>query len=456
MILKMNLKECQSGRIVVKSGGPCKFHDRLHTAGWWAVAILTVILSQRTGSGAAEAAEGRVLARIAVEAGPYERFNAPVSLDLSGIPYNEDEGPLVLHETTGRTRSEIQCQLEPGIHPRLWWILPGGTKPGRTRSFELTTGEPLPSRAAVVSLLDDRGLTLRCRGRSVLRYNHTVTTAPPGADSLFRRSGFIHPLWSPSGFALTCIQPPDHIHHYGIWNPWTRTKFEGREVDFWNLGDGKGTVRFDGFLSKTDGPVFGGFKALQEHVDLSVEGEERTALDEVWDVRAWNQADSGGDVFLIDFTSAFSCAGADSLELEAYRYGGGIGFRAAPEWKRENVVLFTSEGKSRKDADGSTARWCDMSGTAAAAGSRAGVLFMSHPSNRSHPEPMRVWPEDANGGRGDLFFEFCPIRHRAWKLAPGREYVLRYRLLVHDGEIPPAECERTWRDFAFPPKVTIR
>jgi hypothetical protein len=456
MIQKKDFPENRRSRIAGRVGGPLRFHEQLGPARWRAFAALSVLFFHGTGCYAASAAEGDVLARIVVEAGPYERFNAPVSLDLSDIPYNEDAGRPVLYETTGKTKGEIQCQLEPGIHPRLWWFLSGRTKPGQVRSFELVRGDTLAASVSVTSLLDDRGLTVQCRGLNVLRYNHAEAPVPAGADPLFTRSGFIHPLWSPSGFALTCIQPPDHVHHYGIWNPWTRTRFEGREVDFWNLGDGKGTVRFAGFISRTDGVVFGGFKALQEHVDLSVRGVEKTALDEVWDVRVWNSAALGGKVFLVDFTTTLSCAGKDSLELEAYRYGGGIGFRAAPEWTRENVVLFTSEGKTRKDADGSAARWCDASGPSAGAESRAGILFMSHPSNRSHPEPMRVWPEDANNGRGDLFFEFCPIRHRPWNLAPGREYVLRYRLLVHEGEIASTDCERTWRDFAFPPKVTIQ
>jgi hypothetical protein len=398
----------------------------------------------------------KILAGIVVEAGPYERFDAPVSLDLSDLPYNEDGGRPVLYERTGKTRREVPCQLEPGIHPRLWWILSGTTQPGRMRSFELVRGDTLPPPARVTTLPDGRGLTVLNRGRNVLRYNHASASVPPGVDPLFRRSGFIHPLWSPSGFELTRIQPPDHVHHYGIWNPWTRVRFEGRETDFWNLGDGKGTVRFAGYLSRTDGPVFGGFKVLQEHVDLSVKGAEKTALDEVWDVRAWDTAGMKGPCFLIDLTTTLSCAGRNPVELEAYRYGGGIGFRAAEAWTRENVVLFTSEGKTRKDADGSPARWCDASGPSAGGNGRAGILFMSHPSNRSHPEPMRVWPVDANAGRGDLFFEFCPIRHREWMLTPGREYVLRYRLLVHEGGVPAGDCERAWRDFAFPPRVTIR
>jgi hypothetical protein len=82
------------------------------------------------------------------------------------------------------------------------------------------------------------------------------------------------------------------------------------------------------------------------------------------------------------------------------------------------------------------------------------VTFFSHPSNREYPEPMRVWPENMNG-RGDLFFEFCPIRLKEWELLPGKVYRLKYRILVYDGRIDTKAAERVWSDFAFPPVITI-
>jgi hypothetical protein len=413
-------------------------------------ACLTILGSYLTAR-----AEDNHPTEIVVQAGDKGCFNAPVSLDLSDFPFNEDRGRFILFETTSRMRRETPCQLESYANPRLWWILSGDTGAGRKRTYELTQAGPAARAPAVTCVLDDRALTILCSGRNVLQYIHGLAEVPQGVDPVFRRSGFIHPLWSPSGFALTNIQPADHRHHYGIWNPWTRTLFQGREVDFWNLGDRKGTVRFAGFLSNTEGPVFGGFKALQEHLDLSINSVEKTALHEVWDVLVWNTADTTHEPFLVDFTTVLSCAGPDSVQLEAYLYGGGIGFRATDQWTAANADVLTSEGRTRPDADGSEARWCRVSG-ASGAETRAGIVFMSHPSNRAHPEPMRVWPADANNGRGDLFFEFCPIRLKPWTLVPGREYVLRYRMLVYDGETAPADCERAWRDFAFPPRAWIR
>jgi hypothetical protein len=64
---------------------------------------------------------------------------------------------------------------------------------------------------------------------------------------------------------------------------------------------------------------------------------------------------------------------------------------------------------------------------------------------------MRVWPSNANNGRGDMFFEFCPIRLNSWTFQPQKEYVLRYRMIVYDGNLKPDTAETLWKNFAQPP-----
>ena len=91
----------------------------------------------------------------------------------------------------------------------------------------------------------------------VLSYRYEMTYPPQGVDSIFRKSGYIHPLLSPSGDTLSRIQPPDHYHHYGIWGPWTHTRIEGERVDFWNLAEQQGTVLFKDFKDTFSGPVYG-------------------------------------------------------------------------------------------------------------------------------------------------------------------------------------------------------
>ncbi|MBN1465414.1 PmoA family protein, partial [candidate division KSB1 bacterium] len=378
--------------------------------------------------------------------------DTPVSIPLDQISVNQDHGLFRLYEISAG-RVEVPCQLEMGQVPRLWWIMRGATESGTSRTFELTIGDTIQIITPIKTALDENKLVLLTEKQKILQYNHGMVYPPAGVDDIYKRSGFIHPLWSPAGELLTRIQPPDHYHHYGIWAPWTKTIFEGRDVDFWNLATGQGTVRFAGYVSVVEGPVYAGFKVRQEHVDFTAKGADKVALNELIEVRAWNVREEQ-DIWLLDYATTLNCASSSPIDLDAYRYGGGIGFRAVESWTNENVCVVTSAGKTRKDADGSRAFWCDVSGANDAG--RSGILFMSHPTNREHPEPMRVWPEDANAGRGDLFFEFCPIRHDSWRLNPGQDYMLRYRLLVYDGEMDVETAERVWRDFAYPPRVELK
>jgi hypothetical protein len=396
---------------------------------------------------------GQEIARITVFAGNEDRVDCPVGIHLDQIDYNQDQGELFLLEVSDKAENRIHCQLDPGFSAKLWFILPGETPAGTERSF-LLKQEVLQAESGSLHLEKRQGqLRVVSLEKPILDYQFKTMYPPEGINPLFKRSGFIHPLWSPGGQILTRIQAPDHYHHYGIWGPWTKTHIRGREVDFWNLLKGQGTVRFSSFLSQWEGPVFSGFKALQEHIDFGALGADQIAIREVLDVRVWNT--TSPDVFLMDYTTTLNTPLDSGIMLDAYRYGGGIGFRATELWHKDNSSVLTSENKDRLSADGTKARWCIIEGESEVDEGRSGILFMGHPSNREYPEPMRVWPVDANGGRGDVYFEFCPIRHTDWMLEKGKDYSLKYRLLVFDGAVSAEEAEQYWQGFANPPRVEI-
>ena len=395
-------------------------------------------------------AEERAVAAVAtitVEAGEVERIDTPMCVSLKGVA-PDAAGDLGLVEVRDGKATPAASQLEGGSDPRICWFLSGTTPAGGKRVYRLVTGAPA-APAAVTVAQDDKALEIACGKRKVLRYHHAVMPAPEGVKSrdLYARSGFIHPLWSPAGAALTCIHPADHIHHMGIWNPWTNAVFEGRKVDFWNLGAGKGTVRFVEFASTASGPVFGGFCALQDHVDLSAPGGEKVALHERFAVRAW-AAGEGSSGWIVDFTLTQRCASDSPLELPKYRYGG-FGFRARLDWTKATSDYLTSEGKTRKDGHATRSRWCITHGKTEKG--QAGIVFMSHPDNHEHPEPMRIWPD----GKGLVFFNYCPVQQKGWTLQPGKDYVRRYRLYVYDGTIDAGAAERGWQDYGNGPKVAV-
>ncbi|NLT75860.1 MAG: DUF1080 domain-containing protein [Planctomycetes bacterium] len=390
------------------------------------------------------------LATFTVRAGEHTRVDTPVSAPLVGLT---DMASLRLEEVKGSQRVAVPAQVEPGPTPRLWWVLSGTTPAGQSRVFELVRGTPATD-GLVTAVKGDKALDLQLGGANILRYNHAVVPAPKDIGRipetrrpLYDRSGFIHPLWSTKGSVLTEIHPADHIHHMGLWMPWTHTQFEGRMVDFWNVGDGTGTVRFAKYLSTTDGPVFGGFQVEQEHVARKTSKGEQVILNEVWDVRAYNVGGPEKGYWLIDFESTQRCVADEPLIQDQYRYGG-FGFRATSKWKGQTAAYLTSEGKGR-DGHGTRARWCDTSGRI---DEWEGVTFYSHPQNFQHPEPMRIWPELDNY----IFFNFCPSQAEPWEMKPAEDHVFRYRMYVHQGKVVVADAERIWQDYANPPQVDAK
>jgi hypothetical protein len=334
---------------------------------------------------------GESLATITVEAGGHDRIDTPVSVALEGIPNVVKGAAVRLVEMTPFRSTPVASQIEEGDPPRLWWILSGKTPAGSKRNYYMLMKDSVnpPAADGIVKVAkDDSVLLIRQGDTNILQYNHAPVPPPEGKNPLYTRGGFIHPLWSPTGDVLTEIHPPDHIHHVGIWMPWTKTKFEGKEVDFWNLAGGTGTVRFVKFLSTTSGPVYGGFKAEHEHVALKTAEGEKVVLREEWDVRVYNIGGWVKGYWLWDFVSTQRCVADSPLYQVKYRYGG-FGFRGAAEWVDENSMYLTSEGKTRKDGHATRARWCEAAG--AIKGKWAGVTFMSHPENFQHPEPMRIW-----------------------------------------------------------------
>jgi hypothetical protein len=382
-----------------------------------------------------------------------ERIDAPVSVSLDGINYNTDKENLVLYEITEAGEKAIPSQIELDHSARLWFILDGTSSKNSERKYVLKKEDNAVFGNATISLKKNhKDLSLLFNEKPILNYRFATTYPPEGVDSLYKRSGFIHPIFSPGGEVLSRIQPPDHYHHYGIWGPWTKTHIDEREVDFWNLAKGLGTVKFAGFLSETEGAIFSGFQALQQHIDFGGKGKDQIAMNEILDVRAWNV---GEGVWMVDYTTSLNSPLKNGIMLDAYRYGGGIGFRATEKWHKDNCTVLTSDNKTRIDADGSYARWCLVEGESEVEKRRSGILFLSHPSNRMHPEPMRIWPMDANRGRGDMYFEFVPIRHDDWKLESKKNYTLKYRMIIFDGKISGEKAEMYWQAFAKPPFVTL-
>ncbi|SEW35707.1 DUF6807 domain-containing protein [Chitinophaga arvensicola] len=385
--------------------------------------------------------QAQVMARFSVKAGTLDRHN---SIVYTTLPEATNE-PVVLTEIKGDKRIPVAVNEQGG---QLCWILEGATPAGTERKFELSKGPSRPD-TLMKAVQQDGQLLLEQGSAPILRYNFNTVPAPAGADTLYNRNAFIHPLWAPNGVVLTNIFPnAGHMHHMGIWNPWTHTLFEGRETDFWNIQKKEGKVRFAGKMETFSGNVWCGFSAHQDHIAILKDGTEKTAIHETWLIQAY-PATSNGTQRLWDFTSTFSPATPNGITLLQYRYGGGFGLRTTADFTDKTSQVLTSEGLTRNNADSTRARWVKISGTTPKG--KAGMLIMNYPDNFDSPEPLRVWPENMEGG--ELMFNYTPTRMKPWQLYPGARYQLKYRVLVYNDDISAADAEAAWQEYVHPPEV---
>jgi hypothetical protein len=387
---------------------------------------------------------------ITVSAGDYERENCVVAADISALNPSAASSVTLYEQTPdGPKKTASQLYRAEGEKHILFWILSGKTPAGTVRTFVVRDGEDKSSDMTMDVEDTRKALVLTKDGRSVLQYNYAHLDPPAGADSAYGRTGgYIHPAYSPAGNVLTNIQPSDHYHHFGVWNPWTRVVYGGKTYDLWNIGDKQGTVRARSIEEIYKGTVFSGFTALLDHYIFDESGE-KVIMNEYWKVKTWNIPDA----FLWDFESHLHPSASLPILLEAYRYAG-FGWRGTPEWTKDNCEMLTSEGKTRPEIDGTNAKWIYVTGETQTG--RSGLLFMGYPENYNFPEPLRIWDQNANGGRGDAFINFAPTKNKDWELQPDGHYILKYRVLAFEGSMTAERANRLWNDFAYPPTVILK
>ena len=221
--------------------------------------------------------------------------SSPVSLKVEALKLSEKDGQnnLVLRNQGKQIPFQIDHEQNT-----LWFV----HKAGNNGSYEIVKEEAKTHSSEGVKTDKSNGNLQLSKGSiPLLTYRYGMTYPPAGVDSIFRKSGYLHPLLSPSGDTLSRIQPPDHYHHYGLWGPWTHTQIEGERVDFWNLVERQGTVLFKDFNATYSGSVFGGFSARQEHINLKASEEKRIALNEDLDVKVWDLGRP--DRYMVDYTS---------------------------------------------------------------------------------------------------------------------------------------------------------
>jgi hypothetical protein len=341
------------------------------------------------------------------------------------------------------TGESIPVQREGGRSRRVWWIERAGLGAGEARRYRLTSAGGTPAAEGVRVEDDGKHLVVTVAGKPVLVYNHAMVPSPDPKQPYYARSGYIHPVYNPSGHVVTDDFNPDHMHQHGIMFAWTKSTFEGRPANCWDQKTGQGKVEHVAVLETGDGPVFGSFAVRLRHVNLNAPEGAKPMLDETWYVRVYNFTER----FLFDLESNQTCAGRSPFVVEEYHYGG-LMIRGAAAWPAGSGADFlTSDGKTRENGNHTRPRWCDIYGPLD--GRTTGVTIMCHPGNRRFPQPVRLHPSMP-------YFCFAPAVLGSFRLEPDKPpYVSRYRFAVHDGAVDSQFTEHLWHDYAHPLEARV-
>jgi len=304
---------------------------------------------------------------------------------------------------------------------------------GAKVEYRLEAAAPGSFPAVGCTTVEGSHLTFRFEDKDILRYNTGVVQPPAGTDPVYAYSGYLHPVWTPSGRTITGDFAKGNEHQHGIWSTWRHAEFEGRKVNAWAPLEKVGRVEFVKLDETVSGPVFGGFRARQRLLDPNAPGGPKPAQIDGWDVKVF----ATRNVRVFDLDTTQSCAGDSPLTVLKFHYGG-LGFRGPAEWEgKDGVAFLTSEGKTRLDGNGTAARWVTMTGKDACFG------LLCHPTSFRGPQPTRLNP-------GGPFFCWVPAADAPFQIEPGKPYAARYRFIASDRPLTPDEMNLHWAAYADP------
>lgn len=323
----------------------------------------------------------------------------------------------------------------------LVFILADSLAAGSSQQYQLQKAnkEPKPS----VTLEEkEYGILVSAHAKPIFFY-HTKESLPPiDTQTWYRRSGFIHPVYSPNGRILTDDFPEGHRHQHALFSAWTNTTFKKSFVDFWNQQHKKGTVEHVEVLKKIQGPVVARLQVKLRHKSL----EHGPVLEEIWTLNCYPFSDH----FLFDLLSEQTNITNDTLFLNKYHYGG-FGFRGSREWNMDDKENFknkwqvlTSEGVRDSVANHTHVKWVDGSGLVN--GEMVGATVFAHPGNFRYPQAIRVHATMP-------YFVYSPVVDGAFTIDPGATYRSQYRYYVHNGKADVTAANRLEKDYATPPVV---
>jgi hypothetical protein len=245
---------------------------------------------------------------------------------------------------------------------------------------------------------------------------------------------YIHPLRTLKGRMLSAIKPEKHPWHLGLFFSWKYV--DG--VNFWEFRN-KGAVRVDD-LEYEAAPFSILLTSRQTWVTMA---DERKLLDELLTLRV-HGVDPESSLYFIDFEHLFRAKEKDILldrtemtDMKPWGGYAGLSFRPSANLDHQ-VRILNSNGSRDRQTNGEPARWVHLQGFCEREPEEAvGLAILDHQDNPRFPSPF--FTMDASMEFPFLSASF--IFHEPYLLRRGEDLTLRYRVIVHDGQLNEDQLE---------------
>ena len=275
-------------------------------------------------------------------------------------------------------------------------------------------------------------------GKPIFKYLKKPSAQAEEHAPHFSRTGYIHPLHSPSGRIITGDYAADHPHQHGLFFAWTKSSFRDKPTEFWNQKKELGDIRYQNSKWKTE--KSGKIIFESEQIFTTGKDSDEPILNENWRIKIPTQQN---DYYQFDLISTQSCATDDPLLIQKYHYGG-MAIRGNDQWMEKDQngkpvgKMITSEDKNRENGNHSRPRWVAMYGPVD--GHDCGVVVMNHPDNFRFPQWVRIHPSMP-------YFVFAPMVQEPFAIEPGIPYVSKFRYLTYDGTPDRDAIEGSWKEW---------
>ena len=260
----------------------------------------------------------------------------------------------------------------------------------------------------------------------VLTYNFGAVGVPEGVGGRYAvaRSDYVHPLYGPGGEVLTEDYSPDHPHHRGIYWAWPEVTYQGQTRDLHAL---------QGVFAR---PV----RILRQ------EGKADHALLEAENVWKWSDVEPivrEHTVIRVRAREGGRRAIDFQFRFEALEESVSIARRGRDKYGGLNIRLSSRQGQrivTHTDPPDANPRraWAQLAGVPPGGKSPVGVVILEHRSNPHYPGDWIQFPNL------NWLQPTFPAKGTAYELAPGKPLVLRYRLIVHEGEMKDPDLAEQW------------